>query len=204
MPSPSKKSYGPIVQARARSLLQVLLEAIATEQTAVQNLEWKWSDEEPQAPKLIIETTLQAMVLLCHPELQTNTEEFRQAKRQVREALANLRNFVEILKEQRVKTRGSARWHFTLHLWSKQVDRNLAAFDKLWDSKRSPRSKFVPEPSPQSGLKPEAPCPRVRLPDNFVPRLGPIAAVKNLLLAEGGTVVVSAIAGLGGLGRWIG
>jgi ABC-type transporter Mla MlaB component len=53
----------------------------------------------------------------------------------------------------------------------------------------------------QSGLKPGAPDPRVRLPDNFVDRPDAINAVKSLLLTEEKTVVVSAIAGLGGLGK---
>jgi NB-ARC domain len=47
-----------------------------------------------------------------------------------------------------------------------------------------------------------APLPRVRLPDNFVPRPDALNVVKAKLLgAEDKTLVVSAIAGLGGLGK---
>ena len=47
-----------------------------------------------------------------------------------------------------------------------------------------------------------APFPIVRLPDNYVKRPEALKAVKELLLAEDGqTLVVSAIAGLGGLGK---
>jgi hypothetical protein len=54
----------------------------------------------------------------------------------------------------------------------------------------------------KSGLKPGAPWPRVRLPENFVARPGALAAVKEKLLRESEqTLVVSAIAGLGGLGK---
>jgi NB-ARC domain len=53
----------------------------------------------------------------------------------------------------------------------------------------------------QTGLKFGAPDPRVRLPENFVDRPDAINAVKSLLLTEEKTVVVSAIAGLGGLGK---
>ena len=54
----------------------------------------------------------------------------------------------------------------------------------------------------KSGLKPGAPMPRVRLPENFVARSEALTAVKEKLLVESGqTLVVSAIAGLGGLGK---
>jgi NB-ARC domain len=54
-----------------------------------------------------------------------------------------------------------------------------------------------------------APLPRVRLPDNFVPRPDALNSVKAKLLGEDGssavlsdrTLVVSAIAGLGGIGK---
>jgi NB-ARC domain len=47
-----------------------------------------------------------------------------------------------------------------------------------------------------------APSPRVRLPDNFVPRPDALNAVKARLLGEDDpTLVVSAIAGLGGIGK---
>jgi hypothetical protein len=53
-----------------------------------------------------------------------------------------------------------------------------------------------------SPLKPGAPFPRVRLPDNFVARPEALNAVKAKLIAETDqTLVVSAISGLGGLGK---
>jgi hypothetical protein len=54
----------------------------------------------------------------------------------------------------------------------------------------------------KSGLKPGVPMPRVRLPENFVDRPSALSSVKEKLLVETGqTLVVSAIAGLGGLGK---
>ncbi|NET32058.1 MAG: hypothetical protein F6K19_08650 [Cyanothece sp. SIO1E1] len=54
----------------------------------------------------------------------------------------------------------------------------------------------------RSPLKPGAPFPRVRLPENFVARPDALNAVKAKLLAEDErTLVVSAISGLGGLGK---
>jgi NB-ARC domain len=58
-----------------------------------------------------------------------------------------------------------------------------------------------PSPPWSSGLKPGAPYPRLRLPDNYVDRPQAVTDIKSLLLAENSTVVVSAIAGLGGLGK---
>ena len=54
----------------------------------------------------------------------------------------------------------------------------------------------------RSQLKMDVPMPRVRLPDNFVARPDAMATVKKMLLAETEqTLVVSAISGLGGLGK---
>jgi hypothetical protein len=58
----------------------------------------------------------------------------------------------------------------------------------------------IPQPN-KAGLKPGAPDPRVRLPKNYVDRPDAINTVKSLLLSTEKTVVVSAIAGLGGLGK---
>jgi NB-ARC domain/TIR domain len=56
--------------------------------------------------------------------------------------------------------------------------------------------------TPKSPLKPSAPFPGVRLPENFVLRAEAFDAVKQKLLADDDrALVVSAIAGLGGLGK---
>jgi ABC-type transporter Mla MlaB component len=63
-------------------------------------------------------------------------------------------------------------------------------------------SKSCLQPAQKSLLKAGAPFPRVRLPENFVERSDALNAVKAKLLAEDErTLVVSAIAGLGGLGK---
>lgn len=203
MPSSSKKSYGPQVQARVKYLLQVLLEGVAGERELRRGLVLKssWSKD---CKTLTIETTLRSLVLLAQPELTTNSPEFRSSKSQAGESLIHLRDYVGILSDHRVQKRGSETWHFSLRLWGQDTDRNLEEFDKLWESKRSPASKAKPAPEtqPKSPLKPGAPFPRVRLPENFVERPKALKAVKEKLLAESDqTLVVSAIAGLGGLGK---
>ncbi|WP_103668149.1 NB-ARC domain-containing protein [Pseudanabaena sp. BC1403] len=63
-------------------------------------------------------------------------------------------------------------------------------------------SKSSLQTTQKSPLKAGAPFPRVRLPDNFVERTDALKAVKAKLLAvDERTLVVSAIAGLGGLGK---
>ncbi|MFZ4727104.1 MAG: NB-ARC domain-containing protein, partial [Pseudanabaena sp.] len=203
MPSPSKKSHGHDVQARVKSLLKALLDCVSGEQELGRGVElkWVWSDDEKV---LTIETTLRSLVLLSQPTLKTNTPEFKRATAQVGEALHDLEDFVAILEDVRTQKRGSDRWLFLLRLWGKDIDLNLAEFDKLWESQRSPTSKLksVPVSQPKSPLKAGAPFPRVRLPENFVERPDALNAVKAKLLAvDERTLVVSAIAGLGGLGK---
>jgi glycerol-3-phosphate cytidylyltransferase-like family protein len=203
MPSLSKRSYGPIVQKRARSLLQVILEVVVDGRELERgvNLGSNWSEDEDQRPRLTIDTTLQSLTRLLEPGLTANTKSFDSKKKLAGEALKDLENFVGILSDHRAKKQGSDRWNFSLRLWGKDIERNISEFDKLWESKRSPNSQPEPAP-PKSGLKPGAPLPQLRLPDNFVARPDALAAVKEKLLRESGrTLVVSAIAGLGGLGK---
>jgi Effector-associated domain 4/NB-ARC domain len=203
MPAASKKSYGPTVQARARHLLQVILGVVAdADRASGIKFNADWADTTP--PRLTIETTLQNLTRLTHADLKANPLEFKRAKAQMGEALGDLRDFVQILDDHRTQKKGSDRWHFSLRLWGKDADRNLAEFDKLWESQRSPSSQSKPAPEAQSksGLKLGAPMPGVRLPDNFVARTAALEAVKGKLLGESEqTLVVSAIAGLGGLGK---
>jgi hypothetical protein len=85
--------------------------------------------------------------------------------------------------------------------WVNFRDTRLDPFERLVKGIPS-QTKTPPVPQPdKTGLKPGAPYPRLRLPDNYVDRPQAITAVKSLLLAENSTVVVSAIAGLGGLGK---
>jgi hypothetical protein len=171
MPSPSKKSHGQDVQSRVKSLLEAILACVSGEKELGRGLVLKhsWAGDEKV---LMIETTLQSLVLLSQPTLTANTPEFKRAKAQAGEALHDLRCFVAILDDHRVQKKGSDRWHFSLHLWGKDRDHNLAEFDKLWESKRSPASKLksVPASQPKSPFKEGSPFPMVRLPEDFIER----------------------------------
>jgi tetratricopeptide (TPR) repeat protein len=151
MPAASKKSYGPTVQARAKHLLQVILGVVAdADQASGIKFNADWADATP--PRLTIETTLKDLTRLVHPNLNANTPEFKKAKALMGEALGDLRDFVQILDDHRTQKKGSDRWHFSLRLWGKDADWNLAEFDKLWESKRSPNSQ--PKPLPEVSKEP--------------------------------------------------
>jgi tetratricopeptide (TPR) repeat protein len=146
MPAASKKSHGPKVQARAKHLLQVILGVVADEdRTGGIKFNSDWADTT--LPRLTLETTLQDLTRLTHTDLKANTPEFKRAKVQVGEALGDFRDFVQILDDYRTQKKGSSKWHFSLRLWGKDADRNLAEFDKLWESKRPTHSqtKDVPD-----------------------------------------------------------
>ena len=200
MPSSQKRSYGSIVQARVRRVLKGILEATkAGESSDSKKLQFRWKEEAAGRQKLTIETTLQTLMHVTNQDGEASV-----TTANVREALEAMRDFLGMLQDHRVKTKGEAQWNFTLTLSSTHVDRNLEAFDELWESKRSPKAKLqaVLETPLKLGLKTGAPYPKVRLPDNFVPRVQAFDAVKGKLLAETDRpLVVSAIAGLGGLGK---
>ena len=199
MPSREKKSYGSIVQTRACRVLKGILEATkAGESSDPKKLQFRWQ-EEAGSQKVAIETTLQTLMHITNQDGQATV-----TTANVREALEAMRDFLGIMQDHRVKTKGEAQWKFTLTLWSQDIQRNLNEFDKLWEGKRSPKAKSqaVPEQPSKLGLKMGAPYPKVRLPDNFVPRIEAFDAVRRKLLAETACpLVVSAIAGLGGLGK---
>ena len=175
MPAASKKSYGPTVQVRARHLLQVILGVVADDdRTGGIKFNADWADATP--PKLTIETTLQDLTRLTNPNLNANTPEFKRAKVKVGEALGNLQNFVQILDDHRTQEKGSDKWRFSLQLWGKDADRNLAEFDKLWESKRSPNSQ--PKSAPEINQEPiseksfESSAPKLSSDRNLQPTSG--------------------------------
>lgn len=142
MPSSKKKTYGSIVQPRARRVLEGILEATkAGESTDPKKLQFRWQ-EEAGSQKVTIETTLQTLMYVTNQDGQTKV-----TTPHVREALEAMRDFLKIMQDHRVKTKGQAQWNFTIALWSRDIQRNLNEFDELWENKRSPRSK--PKPTPE-------------------------------------------------------
>lgn len=140
-------SYGDAVQGRVRQLFEVLLsyaddELEGTEQLR-SDLKVNWQTEK----QLVVRTKLRTL------EELTKKDELlgKLTKEQIREAINHLKNYLEILADNRESPRGSEDWHFTLELWSKDKEENLRRFDAEWEAKRPPKSKLLSSNSRESG-----------------------------------------------------
>lgn len=128
-----RATYGPKVKARAMHVLEALLRNANQELDALGNsyVSCRWQDAI-QPPQLVVQTTLRALQEVCNSSYQPNPL----TKTQIRESLRRFSDFLGILEDFRIHQRGSEDWHFVLHLWSKETERNLREADKLWEQKR--------------------------------------------------------------------
>ncbi|NET68859.1 MAG: hypothetical protein F6K63_32490 [Moorea sp. SIO1G6] len=124
-----------------------------------------------------------------------------------------MEDFLGILEDNRVKKKGKDERHFTLRLYCQDLATNLERFNQQWDNKRPEKSKQQSLPtattpaktcqalSPKPGVPFQAPA----LPPYFIQRPEVSQSLKQSLLSEQtaktGTLVVSAIYGLGGIGK---
>jgi hypothetical protein len=210
-----RATYGPRVKARTKRVLELLLRYANQELDLDVPLDvpCRWQDDTPDAPTLVVQTSLRAIQEIgqhLHPDAPLT-------KGQIRESLRRLEDFLGWLEDYRVHQRGTEAWHFALHLPAKETKAVLAAADQQWEALRSPKSD--PEASAQgdkndtesenpphpSGLITGVPFQAPPLPLYFVERPEPCQAVKAYLLEHTpqrtGTLVVSAIQGLGGIGK---
>ncbi|MEG4393168.1 NACHT C-terminal alpha/beta 1 domain-containing protein [Microcoleus sp. BROC3] len=141
MPSKKKVTYGPAVKERAKRLLEALLAYVnwELEDVAGISLSHTWQeDKTTKQPKLVIETQLRTLEFLTAKdkhEGKLTTTEIRQALNE------HLKDFLEILEDNRSKTQGKEDWHFTLKLWSKDKEKNLEQFEIEWERLRPEKSK---------------------------------------------------------------
>ncbi|NET82097.1 MAG: hypothetical protein F6J94_09175 [Moorea sp. SIO1F2] len=123
-----------------------------------------------------------------------------------------MEDFLGILEDNRVKKKGTEERHFTLTLYAPDLATNLEIFNQQWDSKRPDKSKqqeqatATPAKTCQSlRPKPGVPFQAPPLPAYFIQRPEVSQSLKQSLLSEQtaktGTLVVSAIYGLGGIGK---
>ncbi|MEM7067082.1 MAG: NB-ARC domain-containing protein, partial [Cyanobacteria bacterium P01_B01_bin.77] len=202
-------SYGDTWKKRVIHLLEVLLKYAndELEDYELKGLSITWQDKDTSAPKLIIRTKLRILASLSqqvYPEDALKTA-------QIRDALNHyLKIFLGVLQDHREKPKGSENWHFSLTLWSKETSYNLQRINQLWGIKRgnniqAPQTKSSKSNhiSPTRTLKPGAPFQAPPLPRHYVQRPSHFDAVKALLLNEStpGTLVISAIYGMGGIGK---
>jgi hypothetical protein len=132
-------SYGDIVRGRAKHLLEVLLsyandELEGTEQLR-SDLKVNWQTEK----QLVVRTKLITLETLTTKDERSG----KLTKEQIRDAINHLKNYLQILADNRESPRGSEDWHFTLELWSKDKEENLRRFDAEWHAKQRPKSRLL-------------------------------------------------------------
>ncbi|MEH2126923.1 NB-ARC domain-containing protein, partial [Nostoc sp.] len=216
-----RTTYGPEIQKRVKRLLEALLCFVDGEfEESNFKIESDWKDEDSANPKLTVQTTLVALELLTQKDKYPG----KLTKAQIREALNLLKDFLEILEDNRLQTQGSDEWRFTLKLWSKDREKNLKGFDEAWEKKRPKKSKLN-NPSPNLSptgrealnVPPYLVGKGVRglghiqifqappLPAHFVERPEYSDDLKTRLLngssSDSRTLVITAIHGLGSVGK---
>ena len=129
-------SYGSILQARVKRLLEDILGYVNGDFTDLElnNFTWRWQQEDSDRPELVIETTISSLIYLT----QKDSYSEKLSKEQINPILTHyLKYFLAILSDNRTVTRGSENWKFTLKLWSKEKRENLQKFDEDWEARRS-------------------------------------------------------------------
>jgi hypothetical protein len=131
----ARPNYGPTAQERTKRLLDALL-AYANdelEDSECLQIEANWQTQN----KLVVRTKVRFLEELTAKYQQNSKLDTEQIK----EALKRLKDWLEILEDNRTKTQGSEDWHFTLKLWSKDKQENLKQFEFEWESRRAKKSK---------------------------------------------------------------
>ncbi|AUB40288.1 SAM-dependent methyltransferase [Nostoc flagelliforme CCNUN1] len=216
-----RTTYGPEIQKRVKRLLEALLGFVDGEfEDGNFKIEYDWKEEDSANPKLTVQTTLVTLELLTQKDKYSG----KLTKAQIREALNLLKDFLKILEDNRLQTKGVEEWHFTLKLWSRNRERNLKRFDEAWESSRPEKSKLN-NPSPNlsptgrealnfphslvgkgvRGLGHTSIFQAPPLPTYFVERPEYSDDLKTRLLngssSDSRTLVITAIHGLGSVGK---
>lgn len=137
-------TYGSAVKDRVKHLLTALLSLINGEfDESNHKIDLKWQAEDSPRPKLIVRTRLTDLELLTEKNCYGNLKKLN--KEQIRETITILRDFLEILEDNRVIRQGSQTWHFTLTLWSTNKEKNLKQFDQAWEICKTKKFKKLEE-----------------------------------------------------------
>jgi len=197
-----RATFGNDVKARVKRLFAVLMSLSDVNEDNC-GIIVKWHKSGSEIPKLVVKTTLRHLEALTKKDGQGHL-----SKSQIREALQRMEDFLEILADNRLHKRGTENWDFTLTPWFTESTKNLEKFDVEWDNRRPKKSKQAAATTQKEKTtkhKPSCFCQAQALPQYFVERPEQQEAVKNLLLSQAaerpGTLVVSAIYGLGGIGK---
>ncbi len=139
MPRPS---YGPQAKLYTQHLLEAIL-AYANDE--LDNCEYLEIQTHWQTDKQLIVRTkirfLEELTAINQPIRKLNKE-------QIKEALHRLKDFLNILEDNRSTTQGAEYWHFTLKLWHNRYEKeaNLKQFSIVWNQRRDIQRQQQKEP----------------------------------------------------------
>ncbi|MCD8486231.1 MAG: tetratricopeptide repeat protein [Desertifilum sp.] len=198
----ARRSLGSDVQARVKRFFEGLLAYIDNEYEEGDSIkiDFNWQGETQVVVKAK-RRYLEELTLKDRYEGELTPP-------QVREALKRLEDYLGILEDHRTTPQGSDEWHFTLHLWHRDKAENLKRFDLEWEQRRPEKSKQAaaktrtvspeksPQPSPYSNLG----CKGIINPDEFIGREEELGQLYQLL-QNNRRIAISAIAGMGGVGK---
>ncbi|MBD2356503.1 hypothetical protein H6G41_18040 [Tolypothrix sp. FACHB-123] len=197
-------SKGPDHEKRVKRLLEALLSFVAGEFEDDFKIEYDWKQADSPNPKLTIKTTLHTLEWLTQKDKYPD----KLTTEQIREALKLLKDFVKILEDNRTQIKGSRLWHFTLKLWSRDKQKNLIQFNKVWQSNKPKKSKELEAIYTEDEGVAVVPQTKLAifqappLPAHFVERPEYSDDLKTRLLTEDNrTLVITAIHGLGSVGK---
>jgi hypothetical protein len=141
----SRATYGHQVKERAKRLLEAILDFVNYDLEGRDHidLEFRWDSSV-----LFIKTKLRSLEELTRHDRY----EGQLTRTQIRESLLRMKDFLEILNDNRVHQRGSEIWEFSLTLWSRNKSENLNKFEQKWEESRPPKSKQAngEAPKPQA------------------------------------------------------
>ncbi|NER94400.1 MAG: hypothetical protein F6J86_11250 [Symploca sp. SIO1B1] len=132
-------SYGPEVQKRTKRLFEALLAYANNELENCDHLKIQLHSNTEK--ELLVKTQVRFLEkLTCQDQYPGNL-----TNREIKESLNRLQDFLEILQDHRLGSRGFHYWHFSLKLWHswQAKEANLEQFDLEWECRRPPKSKQV-------------------------------------------------------------
>ena len=132
-------SYGPQPKKRAKRLFEALLNFANDQFEEGDRLKIQLNTQTER--QLIVRTKVRYLEQLT----ALDSYEGKLSGLQIKEALKQLKDGLEILKDNRTSTRGSDNWHFTLKLWHHyyEIDANIHQFEEEWERRRPEQSKLV-------------------------------------------------------------
>ena len=128
------------VRKRIENLLGKLLDyanhKLDVEESIRENLEVRW-EQETEEHKLIVKTKLKVLAEFLFGKSSQESKEYVMLKRD----FLLLKDFLEILEDNRVRKQSPGIWDFKLKLWHKEKQKNLEQLRREWEAQKRHNSK---------------------------------------------------------------